>query len=422
MSLDEFQPEDTLSWTYFINRAAVRKRQGPSQASKGKMSVGARGPRGVLRAEESGGAVAKLVYTAWHDGSVRGICFPSKELCGYTRAVAERTKVTRCDRLVSTHPVCYVAEQLVALQLPVVTGCSVTYYTPVKHTSMNDLVDFLHAARPTVFGTTPRVWERLCFYAIYAWKKGSGLRKVLQKRGKEKEGKKKKNENKTGIDGEFLPIDPKERRLRRRRERKERVRALLGLGDVHFAYSYRAARPRVEQFFALRGLQIACVDGFPEAGGACTLRLRAGAQEEEDLVPGARPPRWREAKMLLTRRGDYVPKEHVESLFSALNDPVIERVELVSSPWQSIGAVIFVDGAAASELLTVPRKRLWRSRDLSEYLRAVVHRVNQGLPHDQRISCFTQHVVPEGGGSDVPLGRIVAQMYKEENLVDKEED
>ena len=406
VSLDEFQPEDTLSWTYFVNRAAMRKKHDPP---KGKMSVGTRSAKSVLRAEENGDTAAKVVYTAWRDGSVRGIRFPSKELCEYTKTVAERTKVTRCDRLVSTHPVCYVAEQLVALQLPVVTGCSVTYYTPSKHTSVNDLVDFLHAVRPTVFGTTPRAWERLCFHAIYAWKKGAGVRKALRR-----------GEKKAGIDGEFLPVDPKEKRRHRRRERKEKLRELLGLKDVHFAYSYRTPRPRVEQFFALRGLQIACVDGFPEAGGVSKLRLRAGAKEEH-LVPDARPPRWREADMLLTRRGDYFPKKHAESLFSALNDPIIERVELVSSPWQSVGAVIFVDGEAAAELLTVPRKRLWRSRDLSEYLRGVVNKVNQGLQPDQRISCFTQHVVPEGGSKDVSLSRIVAQMYKEESLVDNED-
>lgn len=407
MSLDEFQLEDTLSWTYFINRASVRKGLGDDPLPSGKMRICARSTKSVLREEEEEGvAIAKRVYTTWHDGSVRGIDFPSKGLCEYTRAIAEKVKITRCDRLISMHPVHYVAEQLVALQLPVVTGCSVTYYTPSRYTGVSDLVDFLHAVRPTAFGTIPRVWERLCFYAIYAWKKRSAGKRVLfQKRGN------------YGIEEEFLPADAKEgkRRKRKRRERKENPRKLLGLKDVHFAYSYRSQQIQVERFFATRGLRIACVDGFPEAGGVC--KLRTGKEDEFLLPPEAKQPRWRETKMLLTRRGDYVPKKHVESLFFGSAEPIIKRVELVSGPWQSIGAVIYVDGEAASRLLTVPRNRLWRSRDLSEYLRDVVHRVNQKLPYDQRISCFTQRIVPEGGADDVPLGNVVIQMYKDDKLV-----
>lgn len=409
VSLDEFQIEDTISWTYFISRASIRKEFRDNEKPNGKIEVGAKSLKAVLKAEEKGDSITKIVYTTWHNGSVKGINFPSKGLCEYTKAVAEKTKVTRCDRLVSIHPVYHVAEQLVALQLPVVTGCSITYYTPSKYTRMNDLVDFLHAAHPTVFGTTPRQWERLCFYAIYAWMKSAGKRKMILAKLVEKG-------RNCDIEDEFLPVDPKDKRKLRTREQKEKLRKLLGLKDVHFAYSYRSPRPQVEQFFAMRELQVVTIDGFPEAGGVCSFRAKAGA-EEEPLLPEIKPPRWRETKMLLTRRGDYVPKKYVESLFSGYegDGSVVERVELVSSPWQSIGAVIYVNEKAASDLLAVPKNRLWRSRDLSEYLRDIVNEVNQRLQYDQRISRFTQRI--SSSNDDVPLDKIVVQIYKEDNLI-----
>ena len=387
------------------------------------MYVGRRGRTSILKAEDKGTSTGKVVYVTWHDGSARAINFTSRELCAYTEAVACKAKISQCDRLISSLPVHHVAEQLVALQLPVVTGCSVAYYTAARYTGVSDFVDFLHATRPTVFGTTPRMWERLCFYSLYTWKKKSRVQDVLVKVIKRCKNRGTASQS---IEAEFLPVaSPNGKHKKRVCEKRENPQRLLGLENTHLAYCYREQRPKVSRFFAMRGLKIACVDGFPEAGGMCTFRrsTKDGARSllgtEED---SHKQPKWRKERMLLTQRGDYIPKDFTESLFFKYNrDSIIEKATLVSNTQQSIGVVIYVNGKVASELLAVPVNRLWRSRDLSEYLRDIVNKVNENLQYDQRISCFTQCIICKGD-ENVEEGtwsekEIIAQMYREENLI-----
>ncbi len=138
------------------------------------------------------GDVATLIYTSGTTGPPKGVMLTHHNVTWTARAVADPFEVVAGEHLLSYLPLSHIAEQLLSLHIPIVTGACSWFAE-----SLDVLPDNLREARPCFFFGVPRVWEKIqagieqaaagnpwLKRRIGAWARGVGRRKVeAQQRG-----------------------------------------------------------------------------------------------------------------------------------------------------------------------------------------------------------------------------------------------
>jgi long-chain acyl-CoA synthetase len=117
---------------------------------------------------------ATLIYTSGTTGPPKAVVLAHEALVSNVEAIASFIDAGMSDSAVSYLPLSHIAEQLVTILTPTVSGHTV-YYEP----DIFRLVDTLKEVRPTIFFAVPRVWEK--FYAAVSENLGeaSGVKAAI---------------------------------------------------------------------------------------------------------------------------------------------------------------------------------------------------------------------------------------------------
>ena len=97
-----------------------------------------------------------LIYTSGTTGNPKGVMITHDNIVWTARKVVETVEGDHRDQLISYLPLSHIAEQMVSLMVPMVSGCTSWFAE-----SLDQLGDNLQEVRPTVFLGVPRVWEKI---------------------------------------------------------------------------------------------------------------------------------------------------------------------------------------------------------------------------------------------------------------------
>ena len=203
-----------------------------------------------LRALKPDG-LATLIYTSGTTGPPKAVMLSHRSLCFGAQSGQRIANITERDVIISYLPLSHVAEQMISVHGPMVSGATVWFCEDLEQ-----LGNVLRAARPTIFFGVPRVWEKLqtrlqqgvagqprLKQLLFRWAQGSG-----------------------GGVADRIVLKP--------------VREKLGLDRARFCVTGAAAMPRSTlQFFESLGLPLLDMWGMSETTAMGTGNL-----------PGARQP------------------------------------------------------------------------------------------------------------------------------------
>jgi len=115
-----------------------------------------------------------LIYTSGTTADPKGVML-SHDNCIWTGAVAgEMTNATPSDRLLTYLPLSHVAEQIMCMHMPLVTGTSVWCCE-----SLDWVAERLGEVHPTLFLSVPRLWEKIQAKMMAAGAQNSPLKKKI---------------------------------------------------------------------------------------------------------------------------------------------------------------------------------------------------------------------------------------------------
>ncbi len=371
--------------------------------------------------------VATVVFTPATTGDPKGARITHNALVGAARAGAEALGLRADDEIVSSLPLCDIAERSISAAQAVCVGAVVNFGEGGEA-----LVNDLREVQPTVMVGTPRLWERF----------------------------------REGVDAGGRGADPVKRaamRAARRRGRglsdllvKRPLRANLGLGRVRVAITTTApCAPDVVEFWRSVGVPVRQAYGLTEASGFVTATI-----DEADppgsvgrAVPGAEVRLGEEGEILVRGPGvfsgyledaSHAPvdadgwlhtgdvgtlDDGVLTIVGRLKDVVItsnghraspraieERLEdspyvrtavLVGDERPCFGALIGIDATPVGDWAAerggafTTFATLAALPEVRELFEQVVDEVNTGLDERDRIDCFA--VLPIVLGEDEEL-------------------
>jgi long-chain acyl-CoA synthetase len=131
---------DVLTWDQFLARAE----------SAPKAAVDER----LLALKPDG--IATLIYTSGTTGPPKAVMLAHKSVLFGALTGQRIAKVTADDVIVSYLPLSHIAEQMISIHGPAISGAAVWFCDELEL-----LGAMLRAARPTIFFGVPRVWEKL---------------------------------------------------------------------------------------------------------------------------------------------------------------------------------------------------------------------------------------------------------------------
>ncbi len=108
-----------------------------------------------LRALEPDG-LATLIYTSGTTGPPKAVMLSHRSVYFAAQTAQRIGDVNERDVIISYLPLSHVAEQMISIHGPMVSGAAV-WFCP----DLDQLGNLLRAARPTIFFGVPRVWEKL---------------------------------------------------------------------------------------------------------------------------------------------------------------------------------------------------------------------------------------------------------------------
>ncbi len=238
--------DNVLTWNEFIERGA------DVQIDAVEERLAALGPRDG----------ATLIYTSGTTGRPKAVVLPHEALVSTAQAIKSFIDAGMSDSALSYLPLSHIAEQLVTIQTPALTGHTI-YYEP----DIYRLAESLKEVRPTIFFAVPRVWEK--FYAAVSEKLGeaSGMKAAVAKRaqavGRDHTAALNRGEEPGGMNGfQFGLFD---------RLVYSKVKEAMGLDRSRFLFSGAAPlAPSIAEFFSGFGMQILNIYGQSEntAGSA----------------------------------------------------------------------------------------------------------------------------------------------------------
>ncbi|HEX9578063.1 MAG TPA: AMP-dependent synthetase/ligase [Myxococcales bacterium] len=224
-----------MSWDQLLARAG----ETPESALDERLA--ALQPRGL----------ATLIYTSGTTGPPKAVMLSHENLLFASRVAQRIAAISPDDVLVSYLPLSHVAEQMITIHGPAVSGAQIWFADALEKAP-----EVIRAARPTIFFGVPRVWEKMQSRIEEAATSASPLRRALLSWARRSRG--------ALADRIVL----------------SKLRARLGLDRVRFAVTGAAAISLATlEFFDSLGIAILDVWGMSESTAMGTSNL-----------PGARRP------------------------------------------------------------------------------------------------------------------------------------
>ena len=115
-----------------------------------------------------------LIYTSGTTGNPKGVMITHDNIVWTARRVVDTCEGDHRDQLISYLPLSHIAEQMVSLMVPLVSGCTSWFAE-----SLDLLGDNLQEVHPTIFLGVPRVWEKIQAKMSAAGAQNSPLKKKI---------------------------------------------------------------------------------------------------------------------------------------------------------------------------------------------------------------------------------------------------
>ncbi len=202
-----------------------------------------------------------LIYTSGTTGNPKGVMISHDNAIWTTQQVADTVNGNPDDRIISYLPLSHIAEQIVSLYYPIITGCSIWFAE-----SLDKIGENLPEVRPTLFIGVPRVWEKIKTKIEEAGAETKGLKKKIaewaKKKGKEAGYAEQEGKAKPSLYGlaDKLVFS--------------KVRKKLGLDDCRLRISTAAPISRKTlEFFMSLGIIVTEVYGMSECTGPATISM-----------------------------------------------------------------------------------------------------------------------------------------------------
>lgn len=203
--------------------------------------------------------VCTLIYTSGTTGDPKGVMLTHDNLVWTAETVTTAAGVDQEDSVVSYLPLSHIAEQVMSLYGPLVTGFCCCFAE-----SMDKLGDNLRELRPTVFLAVPRVWEKIQAKMVAAGAKNPWHLKKIAAWARRQ-----------GLRGGYADQAGRGRPLFYGLAQKlvfSKVRDKLGLDRCHLAVTSAAPISKdTLEFFLSLGIPICEVFGMSESTGPTTL-------------------------------------------------------------------------------------------------------------------------------------------------------
>jgi long-subunit acyl-CoA synthetase (AMP-forming) len=113
-----------------------------------------------------------LIYTSGTTGHPKGVMLSHDNLTWTATQAVEAIRITERDQLISYLPLSHIAEQLVSVHAPLVSGACTWFAENIER-----LGDDLREVRPTLFLGVPRVWEKIQSKVVAAAAGTRGLKR-----------------------------------------------------------------------------------------------------------------------------------------------------------------------------------------------------------------------------------------------------
>ena len=202
-----------------------------------------------------------LIYTSGTTGNPKGVMITHDNIVWTARKVVETVEGNHRDQLISYLPLSHIAEQMVSLMVPMVSGCTSWFAE-----SLDRLGDNLQEVRPTVFLGVPRVWEKIQAKIAAAGAANPPLKKKIAAWAR-----------KQGLAGGYAHQAGKPRPWAYPLADKlvfSKVRQRLGLDRCRlFLFSTAPMAQDTLEFFMSLGIPIAEIYGMSECTGPTTISL-----------------------------------------------------------------------------------------------------------------------------------------------------
>ncbi len=208
---------------------------------------------------QSADDVCTLIYTSGTTGDPKGVMLAHDNLIWTAETVTASAGVNETDSVVSYLPLSHIAEQVMSVYGPMVTGFCCCFAE-----NMDKLGDNLREMRPTVFLAVPRVWEKIQAKMVAAGAKNPWHLKKIAAWARRQ-----------GLRGGYADQQGRSRPLFYGLAQKlvfSKVRLKLGLDRCHLAVTSAAPISKSTlEFFLSLGIPICEVFGMSESTGPTTL-------------------------------------------------------------------------------------------------------------------------------------------------------
>ncbi len=206
---------------------------------------------------------ATLIYTSGTTGPPKAVVLPHRALMHIATSIVDIVPVGPEDRVISYLPLSHIAEQVITLLVPAISG-HVVHYEP----DITRLADSIKEVHPTAFFAVPRVWEKFHSGATEALGSATGTKKAIVDRAL-KVGRRYidavSHGDKPGVwlETQYAFFD---------RAVYSKAKEAMGFDQVRLVSSGAAPlSPEITEFFAGFGLQILNLYGLSESTGICTF-------------------------------------------------------------------------------------------------------------------------------------------------------
>ncbi len=203
--------------------------------------------------------VCTLIYTSGTTGDPKGVMLTHDNLIWTSETVTTSAGVKETDSVVSYLPLSHIAEQVMSVYGPMVTGFCCCFAE-----NMDKLGDNLREMRPTIFLAVPRVWEKIQAKMVAAGAKNPWHLKKIAAWARRQ-----------GLKGGYADQDGRSRPFFYGLAQKlvfSKVRLKLGLDRCHLAVTSAAPISKSTlEFFLSLGIPICEVFGMSESTGPTTL-------------------------------------------------------------------------------------------------------------------------------------------------------
>ncbi len=206
---------------------------------------------------------ATLIYTSGTTGPPKAVVLPNEALVYMATTLIDIIPVGPGDRMISYLPLSHIAEQVVTLLTPAISGHMIHYEQDVRR-----LAATIKEVRPTAFFAVPRVWEKFYAGVTEALGMATGIKKIIADRAQAVGREQVAAINRGKVPGLWLGM---QYRLFDKLV-YARAKDALGLDQARFVFSSAAPlSPTVAEFFAGLGMQILNVYGQSECTGLCAF-------------------------------------------------------------------------------------------------------------------------------------------------------